>query len=97
MSEKMRPMDLMLEYKPGDEWDEGPGDTLPNGWGTEKRLLWTRHKRKMLRLVWSIYVFGVRKPILLGTDGRVWDGHHRLLAAHVAKRRVPFEEADDDR
>jgi hypothetical protein len=93
MSEKMRPLDIMVEYKPGCGWVERPDDTLPNGWGAEERILWGIHRRKMRRLVWSIRFFGVRKPVVLGTDGRVWDGHHRLLAAHVAKRRVPFEEA----
>lgn len=29
----------------------------------------------------------VEQPILLGSDGRIWDGHHRLVAA----RRLGFE------
>lgn len=91
MREKMHPLDIMADYKPGDRWDREPGDTLPNGWGTEWRLLWTFRGRKMRRLTLSALLFGIRKPILLGSDGRVWDGHHRLLAAHAAGRRVPFK------
>ncbi len=29
----------------------------------------------------------VRQPVCLGPDGRVWDGHHRIVAA----RRLGFE------
>lgn len=30
----------------------------------------------------------------LGDDGRVWDGHHRILAAHILNLWVPVEFAD---
>lgn len=34
----------------------------------------------------------VTQPICLGTDGRVWDGHHRLVAAkRLGFERVPIE------
>jgi ParB-like chromosome segregation protein Spo0J len=35
----------------------------------------------MASLVADISANGVREPILLGDDGRVWDGHHRICAA----------------
>jgi len=28
-------------------------------------------------------------PVLLGYDGRVWDGHHRVLAANARGESVP--------
>lgn len=37
---------------------------------------------------------GIREPILLGTDGRVWDGHHRIvIAMHLGLDSVPVEFA----
>jgi hypothetical protein len=34
----------------------------------------------------------VGKPILLGDDGRIWDGHHRLLAClELGIEEVPVE------
>lgn len=38
----------------------------------------------------SIQEVGMRMPILLGSDGRVWDGHHRFAAAeHLGIPVVP--------
>lgn len=40
---------------------------------------------------------GIREPILLGTDGRVWDGHHRIIIAmHLGLDSVPVEFAGED-
>lgn len=37
----------------------------------------------------------MKYPILLGTDGRVWDGHHRLCVADMlGLDAVPCEFAD---
>lgn len=45
-------------------------------------------------LIDSIKVDGIREPILLGTDGRVWDGHHRItVAMHLGLDSVPVEFA----
>lgn len=39
---------------------------------------------------------GIREPILLGTDGRVWDGHHRIvIAMHLGLDSVPVEFAGE--
>jgi ParB-like chromosome segregation protein Spo0J len=32
-------------------------------------------------LITDIAANGVKEPLLLGDDGRVWDGHHRLFVA----------------
>jgi hypothetical protein len=38
----------------------------------------------------SIQETGMKNPILLGNDGRVWDGHHRIAAARsLGIREVP--------
>lgn len=35
----------------------------------------------LTELVNDIKANGIREPILLGNDGRVWDGHHRVMVA----------------
>lgn len=36
----------------------------------------------------------VQEPVLLGNDGRVWDGHHRIVAARrLGFTEVPVEHA----
>ena len=39
----------------------------------------------------SIAAEGFREPVLLGDDGRVWDGHHRILAGRRLRLLVPVE------
>ena len=60
-------------------------DTYTSGdgcsWTEEFLDLWTREPHYMATLVEDIGVHGILKPIHLGDDGRVWDGHHRLAAA----------------
>jgi len=64
--------DLLAFFRDGDE----------HGWDQEFAYLATRWD-EMGPLVASIRSEGIREPILLGTDGRVWDGHHRIYAAHL--------------
>ena len=46
------------------------------------------------RLLAEVREDGIREPILLGTDGRVWDGHHRItVAMHLGLDSVPVEFA----
>lgn len=36
----------------------------------------------------------VEQPVCLGSDGRVWDGHHRIVAAHrLGFETIPVEPA----
>lgn len=40
---------------------------------------------------------GITEPIMLGNDGRVWDGHHRVCAAmHIGIDSIPVEWAHAD-
>lgn len=89
MSDTMRLADLLRDYTPGDAWD----------WKTEmgKLQIWFPHKLNNIRT--GIKHNGILEPILLGDDGRVWDGHHRITAAHqLGIKHVPVEHAkgDDD-
>lgn len=61
-------------------------------WRQEAEWLYIFESRKMKRLKRNIKLFGMRKPILLGEDKRVWDGHHRVVAAWQLKLEyVPIE------
>lgn len=81
------PMDLALlltEFRDGDE----------HGWDVEFEYLRTHHGSKIRDLIGSVLRTGIRRPILIGDDGRVWDGHHRLYAAHtLGFKQVPVEYA----
>lgn len=71
-------------------WRPGSGDW---GWPTEfSDLIQEDGGTVIAGLVGDIARKGVRKPLLLGDDGRVWDGHHRLLAARILGiRELPVE------
>lgn len=67
-----------------------------HGWQTEFDQLWSEQEPYMDMLATSIQETGIHMPILIGTDGRVWDGHHRLAAAHkLGLETVPIEWAGD--
>lgn len=38
---------------------------------------------RLAGLIGDIAANGIREPLLLGDDGRVWDGHHRLMVARL--------------
>jgi len=71
---------LLRRYKDGDEL----------GW--EQTFAWLVENRSE-RIVWlmgEVSRDGMTSPVSLGPDGRVWDGHHRLLVARIlGLRRVP--------
>lgn len=71
------------------------GDGL--GWPAEFTWLRTFDHRIIADLTVSIAREGFKEPIQLGTDGRIWDGHHRLCVAEsLYWRRIPVEFAADD-
>lgn len=63
--------DLLRDYGDGDE----------HGWNVEFAYLRSEHADQMRDLTAAIARDGIKTPVLLGSDGRVWDGHHRLCAA----------------
>jgi hypothetical protein len=87
---EMSPAEIMASYRPGSE-------DPPWTWDDERQSLFeeeckccgsvgTYQKRVIQRLQGGW--FG--DPIKLGDDGRLWDGHHRLLAAHALRmEKVP--------
>lgn len=65
--------------------------------GWEIEFAWLRSERQEYidMLATSVQETGIRLPVLLGSDGRVWDGHHRLCVADMlAMDTVPCEFAD---
>lgn len=83
--ETMKLAQLLDSYTPGD----------PHSWADEFAWLKENHKGKLALLTLSIIAHGIIDPILLGTDGRIWDGHHRLYVAHrLDIERVPVVHAD---
>lgn len=84
-AEMLLPLAAVLAgWKDGDE----------RGWQAEFDYLWSEHTGRMDMLTTSIQETGIREPIHLGSDGRVWDGHHRLAAAdRLALSHVPVRLA----
>ena len=79
---------LLAVYAPGDF------DT----WKQQIADLEEHHAERLATLAEQILADGITTPILLGTDGRIWDGHHRIT---VAYRRgiefVPVNFIEDER
>ena len=72
---------LMQVYRPGSgDW----------GWGIEYANLIDQPGTR--ELMEKVKAEGIREPILLGNDGRVWDGHHRItVAVAMGVETVPVE------
>lgn len=80
-----------------DCWRVGSGD-----WTWAEELIVLRgtpdHGSRTNALIEDIKERGIQTPILLGTDGRVWDGHHRVIAAMIlGLENVPVEFAWEER
>jgi hypothetical protein len=61
-------------------------------WSEEFQLLThdPAHAEKTAELIADLSQNGMREPIVLGGDGRLWDGHHRVVAAiHLGWKYVP--------
>lgn len=65
--------DILRNYWTGDE----------HAWNNEFAYLVRFHGKHVAELMRDIEANGIKEPILLGNDGRVWDGHHRLLVARI--------------
>lgn len=87
---EMSLVQLMNEFRPGSyappwDWQDEFDDLLPS--------LLDGPKRELLA---DIEKHGVNTPVLLGDDGRIWDGHHRISAAvHLGHESIPVEYAKE--
>lgn len=75
----MKPASLMARWRPG----SGPWP-----WPAELVDIAAREPEAFAALVASVRALGVRVPVLLGNDARVWDGHHRVDEAELFDRIV---------
>lgn len=77
----MTPQEIMSRWSTGDGWSWEAEMADLDEWG------------EMDSIMDDIQVNGIREPVLLGNDGRVWDGHHRIIAAHrLGIDSVPYEQ-----
>lgn len=83
----MKLADLLTNYADGDGI----------GWPSEFAYLRTFDARAIADLTVSVAAKGFEHPILLGHDGRVWDGHHRLAVADALRwGEVPVQSMSDE-
>lgn len=89
MSERreMSADELMAKWKVGSgDWD----------WDTELALLLSPANTRTSVVEGEITEAGrISRPVLLGDDGRVWDGHHRIAIASKLGLPIPYEYSAD--
>ena len=93
MSEHIALADVLARWVPG-SYDQ------PWTWDDEERELHERvcvccdkpgHYQQQMEEY--VAANGVTQGVYLGPDGRVWDGHHRIVAARrCGVERIPLEE-----
>jgi hypothetical protein len=57
----------------------GSGDWT---WPEEMADLANRHPQRLADLQADLAANGITTPVHIGSDGRLWDGHHRITVAH---------------
>lgn len=71
---------FLLRYRDGDE----------RGWEAEFDWLRSHHADRLAQLRAAVEAEGrIVEPVQVGPDGRVWDGHHRVMVAHDLGLPVP--------
>lgn len=77
-----------------------PGDFPERNWPEEFEWLWANDRERMKSIKRQVKAHGLdsfEDPILLGSDGRVWDGHHRLaVAMRLGIEKVPVVFSGED-
>ena len=72
---RMSPQTVMARWKPGSQGDDWT-------WADEEQALWSEPLvEHTLTVQADIAANGINEPVLAGDDGRLWDGHHRVLIA----------------
>lgn len=82
---------FLVSVEPGDQdWS----------WSWKSQFAWIRqyHNDRLIALLEDIQKNGLKKPLLIGPDGRLWDGHHRILCLYLLMYDyVPVELVPSDR
>lgn len=80
---------IFAEYSPGSQGSDWT-------WEDEADDLLGRDLKYMAELKNDIWSNGMHTPVLLGDDGRVWDGHHRIItASHLRLKAIPTIKSSD--
>ena len=89
---ELPPSEIMERWRPG-SYDP------PWNWDDERQSLFEEECKccgavgtYQKRIIQKMQDGWFGEPIKLGDDGRLWDGHHRLLAAHALRvEKVPVQ------
>lgn len=92
--------DILTGWRPGSHGDDWT-------WANEAEDLWTRDSARTQKLMSAIFDHGFgladsKAPVKLGNDGRVWNGHHRIVIAQYLQEPylmveiVPPHEKEHD-
>lgn len=69
-------------------------------WATEAQRLWLEEPDYMCGLVRHLADGGEYEPVTIGDDGKLWDGHHRVVALMALGERFirvqRYEDLDDE-
>ena len=91
----MKVTDLLATYVPGDSGDQDDPDAWT--WTDEFAQLWGLTGEYMANLTNDVRRRGIQRPLLLGNDGRLWNGHHRLaVAVALLMDEVPVVDTTSD-
>ena len=84
---------FVVDVKPGSQGDDWT-------WDDELRWLEKNHREPFERLLADVRDHGQEHPVVIGDDGRLWDGHHRVCALITIGRRwvkyVRYTDLTDD-
>jgi hypothetical protein len=84
--------EIMGRWQPG-SYDTHPDTGAPWTWSDE--IADIRSRDELAPLLFSVRLLGILAPALMGDDGRVWGGHHRIVAGHLTGELVPYEVYPD--
>jgi hypothetical protein len=77
---------IITQYSDGNE----------HGWHEELLYLWSDDRERTLKLLQEVLDVGrIMDPVLIGTDRRVWDGHHRIAIGLALSLPVPVMFAEE--
>lgn len=80
--------EVMLKWRPG---------SFDHTWEEEILDLFCRDTIHMAELIIDIRKNGMRDPVLLGNDGRMWDGHHRTAVYYLlGQDLIAIEYGEDE-
>jgi hypothetical protein len=82
-----------LDTNPGRRCCHGNCDPTATRWTWPDEAADLDRRGELVPIVFSVKLFGFLTPTLMGDDGRVWGGHHRIIAGYCTRLHVPYEVA----